>query len=137
MWYHNGVLHRDNGPAIEEIDGSNTWYRHGLPHREDGPAFSSFYTKHWYQHGVLHRLDGPAIQSIYWGDIWFFEGRQVKKEQLEKFAARIHLREARTRAFILDRMLPIIYNPRRKSGQRRMLEPSCPASPHPLGPLSI
>lgn len=69
MWFYNGVLHRDNGPAIEEIDGSNTWYRHGL-------------------HGIL---------------------KDTKSKK--KFAARVHRREARTRAFILDRMLPIIYNP--------------------------
>lgn len=37
QWVKNGVLHREDGPAIV---GKNylAWYRHGLLHREDGPA---------------------------------------------------------------------------------------------------
>ena len=37
-YYCNGQLHREDGPAIEYTNGSNSWYFHGLLHREDGPA---------------------------------------------------------------------------------------------------
>lgn len=39
IWRHNGVIHRDNGPAIVI---PNTiyqfWFKHSKPHRLDGPA---------------------------------------------------------------------------------------------------
>ena len=34
----DGQLHRDDGPAIEQKDGSKAWFRHGVKHRDDGPA---------------------------------------------------------------------------------------------------
>ncbi len=37
-WYKNGKLHREDGPAVERIDGTKVWYRKGKLHREDGPA---------------------------------------------------------------------------------------------------
>ena len=36
--YRNGVLHRDNGPAVEKSTGDRLWYRDGKFHRTDGPA---------------------------------------------------------------------------------------------------
>ena len=29
MWYLNGQLHREDGPAIEYADGSKAWYLNG------------------------------------------------------------------------------------------------------------
>jgi hypothetical protein len=37
-WNVNGLLHRENGPAIELADGYKEWQKHGKCHREDGPA---------------------------------------------------------------------------------------------------
>jgi hypothetical protein len=31
-------LHREDGPAFENVDGSKEWYLDGQLHREDGPA---------------------------------------------------------------------------------------------------
>ena len=38
--YYNtrGQLHRDEGPAIEWIDGGKEWYQNGQTHRIGGPA---------------------------------------------------------------------------------------------------
>ena len=38
--YYNrsGQLHRTDGPAIEDADGSAEWYQNGRLHRTDGPA---------------------------------------------------------------------------------------------------
>ena len=37
-YYLDGLLHREDGPAIEWTDGTKEWYKNGLLHREDGPA---------------------------------------------------------------------------------------------------
>lgn len=37
-WFRNGVLHRENGPAVVAPDGSTYWYADGKLHRDDGPA---------------------------------------------------------------------------------------------------
>ena len=37
-WYLNGELHREDGPAIEYVDGTKEWYLNGELHRKDGPA---------------------------------------------------------------------------------------------------
>ena len=39
IWYNrDDELHRIDGPALEEADGSKEWYLNGDLHREDGPA---------------------------------------------------------------------------------------------------
>ena len=38
VWYLNGKLHREDGPACEYADGGKHWYLNGKAHREDGPA---------------------------------------------------------------------------------------------------
>ena len=37
-WFMNGVLHREDGPAIEYTDGDRHWVVHSKSHRLDGPA---------------------------------------------------------------------------------------------------
>ena len=37
-WYLDGILHREDGPAIEDSNGNKTWYLNDKCHREDGPA---------------------------------------------------------------------------------------------------
>ena len=37
-WLLNGKLHREDGPAVECVDGSKEWYLNDELHREDGPA---------------------------------------------------------------------------------------------------
>ena len=51
-WYLKGKSHREDGPAIEEANGSKYWYLKGKLHREDGPAIEcADGTKHWYLNG--------------------------------------------------------------------------------------
>lgn len=33
-----GLLHRQDGPAVEWLGGTKEWYIHGKLHRDDGPA---------------------------------------------------------------------------------------------------
>ena len=37
-WRVNGVLHRDDGPAVILANGTQEWRVNGKLHREDGPA---------------------------------------------------------------------------------------------------
>lgn len=60
-WYRHGKRHRDDGPARVWPDGARYWYQNGERHRDNGPAaIEADGTQQWYQHGLLHRDDGPA-----------------------------------------------------------------------------
>lgn len=37
-YWRNGLLHRDDGPAVIYPNGEMKWYQNGQLHREDGPA---------------------------------------------------------------------------------------------------
>ena len=48
-FYKNSLLHREDGPAIEYMDGTKRWYKNGFLHREDGPAIEyADGKKDWY-----------------------------------------------------------------------------------------
>ena len=62
-WYKNGLLHREDGPAVVKADGTKEWYLNGKFHRVDGPAIERVNgDREWYRHGQCHREDGPAIE---------------------------------------------------------------------------
>ena len=64
-WWQNGLIHRDDGPAIDASYGVE-WWRNGLKHRENGPAVeTNGGRKEYWKHGKLHRTDGPAV---FWED---------------------------------------------------------------------
>ena len=45
-------LHREDGPAVEYVNGDRVWYLNGLFHREDGPAVQwEDGPKWWYLNG--------------------------------------------------------------------------------------
>ena len=51
-WWLNGLLHREDGPAVEDSDGNKSWYLNGKCHRVDGPAVEySNGSKSWYLNG--------------------------------------------------------------------------------------
>ena len=48
-WLLNGKIHREDGPAVEEVNGDKYWCQNGKIHREDGPAVEEADgSKHWY-----------------------------------------------------------------------------------------
>ncbi|EAP71602.1 MULTISPECIES: hypothetical protein [Ralstonia solanacearum species complex] len=71
QWVKNGVLHREDGPAVV---GRNyaAWYRHGLLHREDGPAVVKGEVKEYWFEGCmvsaamleLHKTLTPEVDEI-------------------------------------------------------------------------
>ena len=52
-WYNEqGQFHREDGPAVEYVNGCKRWYLNDKCHREDGPAVESANgDKHWYLNG--------------------------------------------------------------------------------------
>ena len=51
VYYIKGtkIIHRDDGPAIENTNGDKSWYQHGKLHRLDGPAveWANGYKEFW------------------------------------------------------------------------------------------
>ena len=72
-WYNNG-----NITKIEYYnDGGVEYYKNGVLHREDGPALiKENGDKEWYFNGVLHRDDGPAIELHNGERSWFTNGKR-------------------------------------------------------------
>lgn len=89
-----GRWHREDGPAIERVDGSKEWFTHGLLHREDGPARIGVWAPNddeWWVNGKRHRLDGPAIM---WSDgtkAWYIDDKPVRCNSQEEFERLIKL----------------------------------------------
>ena len=89
-YFLDGMLHREDGPAVELSNGSKFWYIDNLHHRIDGPA-SIWYNGDmaWWHYGKRHRLDGPAIiwgasSSIVPGEEWWYNDKQLDcKSQVE------------------------------------------------------
>ena len=80
-WFQNGQLHRLDGPAIEYPDGGSEWYQNGRLHRIDGPAVEhSDGYRAWYQNGILHRLDGPAAINVDGTEEYWLDGVQHTEE---------------------------------------------------------
>jgi hypothetical protein len=76
---------KEDGPAIENADGSKEWYLNGVRHRTDGPAIEyANGSKEWYLNGVLHRTDGPAIEwadeDKEWYKSWYLNGTELTKD---------------------------------------------------------
>ena len=75
-YYVNNVLHREDGPAIEYVDGSKYWYKNDKLHRENGPAVDcADGYKAWYLNGNLHRDEGPAIEYSSGYNIWYLNDK--------------------------------------------------------------
>jgi hypothetical protein len=75
LWYLYGVLHRDDGPAVQRPDGDKRWYQYGQLHREDGPAIERpDGSKEWLRYGKHHREDGPATVSRNGSERWYLNG---------------------------------------------------------------
>lgn len=75
MSLHNGLLHGQ--PAICDGD-TKYYYVHGIIHRDDGPAIESPFYKAYYKKGILHRdaSEGPAVQK-YSDDFLFVENGKL------------------------------------------------------------
>jgi hypothetical protein len=70
QWLLRGKLHREDGPAHEDVDGLKVWWLNGKLHRTDGPA--------------IERADGRKewwlnSKQVSWRDVY----RQAKDPEIE------------------------------------------------------
>lgn len=88
----NGLLHKEEGPAIESLDGKvQIWYRNGVQHRDSGPSYIvRGERKYWFKDGKPHRVDGPA-KEFYHPPIragkheYYLNGEEYSKEDFDDF----------------------------------------------------
>lgn len=81
LYKTNGVLHRVDGPAVVDDNGSYKWFQHGLPHREGGPAIEDIWgLQRWMMFGLRHRSDGPAY-SVNHTRMFFIFDEYVRHHQ--------------------------------------------------------
>lgn len=83
--YHynaNGQLHSINDePAMILESGEKKWYYEGLLHRENKPAINiPGYSNEYYYMGKRHRIDGAAIEDLD-GEEYWINGNIISKEQ--------------------------------------------------------
>ena len=63
FWYQNGILHREDGPAIEYVDGICYWFQNDQVHREDGPAIEyPKDTDQWFLNNVEYTEEEHNIE---------------------------------------------------------------------------
>jgi hypothetical protein len=79
-YYKNNNRHREDGPAIIQVNGNQEWWLNGIRHREDGPAILSNNGEYeqWFLYDKRHRdNDLPAIintkNSV---KEWWFNGQR-------------------------------------------------------------
>ncbi len=80
-YYKDGLLHRDDGPAVVYNNGLGYWYKFGKIHRDGGPAVDWGNGEvSWYRKGVYHREDGPAVE---WEgeNVWYVNGIKATSER--------------------------------------------------------
>ena len=78
--------------GIYDVDYATYYYVNGELHREDGPAFENIFgKKFWYINDKRHRLDGPAIE-YYDEKFYYIEGKEYSKEEFDKQVRIIKMR---------------------------------------------
>ena len=84
-YYKKGtdILHREDGPAVEYLDGGKAWYFEGRLHREGAPAVEwASGSKEWFVDGKRHREDGPAAIYNDGHSEWWINGEEVSEEEM-------------------------------------------------------
>lgn len=56
-----GLLHSEDGPALEYVNGQKEWWVDGRLHRLDGPAIKSMTSLHSYDTFDEYYIDGRYI----------------------------------------------------------------------------
>ena len=77
------TLHRTDGPAIERANPEDKlWYVNGKIHRDEGPAFvGADGTKEWWLNGQRHRTDGPAIEWANRDKLWYLNWKHLSEAE--------------------------------------------------------
>ena len=94
IWIKNGLLHREDGPAIEHSIGYSAWYLKGKKHRIDGPALIWINgDKEWWVNDELHREDGPAVEHSDGFTAWYLNDIQITEEKYNQWLTKKKLHD--------------------------------------------
>ena len=80
--------------CITNSRGDKDWYIKGteIHHREDGPAIEYVNgDKSWWQHDKLHRLNGPAIEHVNGYKQWWIQDKRIFVETQKDFERYVKL----------------------------------------------
>jgi hypothetical protein len=85
QYYLNDNLHRLDGPAVIQNNGTKYFLVNNKLHRTNGPAieYENGY-KEWYYEGKLHRLNGPAIDNLYNKKFYIYGIQYLEHEYYNK-----------------------------------------------------
>jgi len=76
------TLHREDGPAVEWVNGAKEWWVDDKRHRKDGPAVEHTNGgKSWYINGKRHREDGPAIERASGDKEWWINDKRLTEDE--------------------------------------------------------
>jgi hypothetical protein len=90
----NGVLHREDGPALIYNNGEENWYKRGRLHRENGlPAIIKKEYKLYMVNGRRHNEYGPGYENID-GTVWWYLNniKYIEEEQYQKELIKLKLK---------------------------------------------
>lgn len=77
--------HRIHGPAyISKIYQVEEWYKNGILHRDDGPAITAKTDEFWYYEGKLHRIGGPAVVARGSPRQYWIHGQKLSPKEYKK-----------------------------------------------------
>jgi len=87
IYKKNGEYHREDGPAVENIEGKVEYWIEGKRHRINGPSAIWPCGKIMYtQHGKLHNKNGPALitkRETITEKTWYYKGKRIKTEVID------------------------------------------------------
>jgi len=97
FWYRDDVLHREDGPAVEWVNGTKEWWYKGFfvgkGDKPDPTLWARLTSveanggallngcivdlegvKWWYKDDLIYREDGPALEAPNGTTEWYFKG---------------------------------------------------------------
>lgn len=104
-WWLHGKRHRDNDPAVEHGDGTKMWFVNGACHRVNGPAIEhGDGDTEWFVDNKRHRTDGPAVEKADGKKEWWVDGKRLPVDvPMHKFDDGTKVWYKRTGEFVLER----------------------------------
>lgn len=86
IWTNDsGYLHREDGPARIDDNGSEHWLQNGEYHRVGGPCYDGPAGEEWQIHGKHHRVDGPAIIWSNGKKTWCINDKELLNKDVYEF----------------------------------------------------
>ncbi len=110
------IQHREDGPAINWVDGTKSWWLNGKRHREDGPAIEySNGNKEWWLNDKRHREDGPAVEYSNGTKEWWLNDIRVSEEEHKTLTSKEHKIKIEGKEFTVTQLRELIDKAQKKS----------------------